>query len=225
MSHPIVTTLTLAASDADGIAVAQVLPGASGLALVLNGALVASGVAQLTAPRRVVITSAGNDSGITFTVAGTRGSWWANTALTEVVTGANVSDAVTTQDFLTVTSVTASGAAAGNVTVGTNGTASGPWVAWSAYATDFQVSLYGTVLSGSPTWEVQYTYDDVFGLWLPSGVTFPRAVVLGSLTGQTGTQDGTLTTRVVASRLAITAQGGGGAAASVQLVQQQQGIV
>lgn len=218
MSHPIVTSLTAVAAAATGIATAQSLPGASGLAMVLNGSKVVAGVAVLDVSRRVIITSAGNDSGITFTIVGTRANGWANTALTEVVTGANATAAQSTQDFLTVTSITSSGATASTVTAGTNGVASGPWVAWDKYATDFQVSLVGYVTSGSPTWGVEYTYDDVFGLWLPSNVSFPRALPLGTMTGLTGTMDGALSNAgVKASRLTLTAVGG------VQLTQQQQG--
>lgn len=218
MPHPIVTSLTLVAAVSNGIATAQSLPGASGLSVVLNGSKVTAGVAILDVSRRVVIHSNGNDSGITFTIVGTRANGWANTALTEVVTGANAGDAVSTQDFLTVTSVTASAATASTVFVGTNGTGSGPWVVWDKYIQGFSVSLYGVVTSGSPTWGVEYTYDDVFGLWLPATVSFPRALTLGTMTGLTATMDGALSNAgVMASRLTLTAVGG------VQLTQQQQG--
>lgn len=216
MSHPIVTSVTLVAAAATGVGVAQVLPGLSGLSLVLNGTKVTAGVAVFDAPRRVALLSGGNDSGITFTVTGTGGSWLANTAISEVVAGTNGSTAVTKQDFLTVTSVVASGASAGNVTVGTNGTGSGPWVIWDSFTSDFQVSCFGVVLSGAPTWGVEYTYDDVFGLWLPPA-TIPRALPLAAMTGLLGTADGALTNGCRASRLTLSAVGG------VQLTQQQQG--
>jgi hypothetical protein len=214
MSHPIVTTVSLVAAVANGIATSQSL-GAAG-PLTLNGSKVTGGVAVLDAPRRVIITSAGNDSGITWTITGTRGSWWAQQALTETIQGAN-GVAQSTQDFLTVSSIVGSGATASTVTAGTNGAAAGPWVVWSRFATDFQVTAFGTVLSGSPTWSLEYTYDDVFGLWLPVGVPFPRALQFGPLTGITGSADGALTNGCTASRLALTAVG------SVQMTQQQQG--
>lgn len=223
MSHPIVTSLTLAAAVSNGIAQTQSLPGASGLNLVLNGSLVTAGVATLDVSRRVVIHSNGNDSGITFTITGTRGNGWGNTALVETMAGGNAADAVSTQDFVTVASIASSGATASTVTAGTIGVASGPWVVWSKFASDFQVSLFGVVLSGSPTWGVEYTYDDCFGLWLPANVLFPRAVPFGLMTGLTGTMDGALTNAgVTASRLTISALGGG-VAGGAQLTQQQQG--
>lgn len=218
MSHPIVSTVALVAAVTNGIGLAQVLPGASGLSVVLNGSLVTAGVAVMDAPRKIVIASGGNDSGITFTVTGTRGSWWANTAVTEVVTGSNGGNATTTQDFLTVTSIVASGAAAGNVTVGTSATGSGPWVVWDKYAQSFNVSAVGYVTAGAPTWTLQYTYDDVFGLWLPDGVLFPRALDYMPLSNQAGTADGALSSAgVKATRLTVTGVG------TVQMTQQQQG--
>lgn len=214
--HPIVTTVTLAAASTAGIAQSQSLAAAGNL--TLNGSLVSGGVATLDAPRRVGITSAGNDSGITFTVTGTARPEQGGVVFSETIKGANASVAQTTQDFATVTQIAASGATASTVEAGTTATGSGAWVPWDTYAVDFQVSCYGTVLSGSPTWTVEYTYDDVFGTWLPPGVPFPRPVSLTALANQTGTADGQITNPVRASRLTLTVVG------SVQLTQQQQGI-
>lgn len=216
MARPITTTVTLGAAVTTGLALAQSLGGAG--SLVLNGSLVAAGIGVMDAARRVIITSAGNDSGITFTVTGKPGAWNPSPSITETIAGSNAGVATTTQDFLTVTSVTASGATASTITAGTNTTGSGPWVVWSEFANDFQVSLYGVVLSGSPTWEVDYTYDDVFGLWLPPNIKFPRAVAFNLMSGLTTSADGVLTSPVRASRLTLTAIG------SVQLVQTQQGV-
>lgn len=108
-------------ADADGIAQAQAVAGAG--ALTLNGVLVKSGVAYLGAPGIVTITSAGDDSGIAFTVVGLRYGVNGNVvAVSETLTGANTSITATTKTYSTVTSVTADGAAAGNVSVGVNGT-------------------------------------------------------------------------------------------------------
>ena len=65
--------------------------------------------------RNVTITSAGNDSGITFTVNGKDAH---GVPVTEVVTGANAGTAATAKTFKTIDSIVASGAAAGNVSVG-----------------------------------------------------------------------------------------------------------
>ena len=215
MSHPIVTAVTLVAGVANGLATSQSL-GAAG-PLTLNGSKVTAGVGVLDAPRRVIIASNGNDSGITWTITGTRGSWWANTAVTETISGANAGVAQSTQDFLTVTSIVSSGATASTVTAGTNGVGSGQWVPWDHYAGAFLVRMYGRVLSGSPIWQVDYTYDDVQGLWLPANQPFPIAFAYAAMSGIPGTQDGSLSNAGVrATRLTLTTIGG------VQLTQQQQ---
>ncbi len=217
MGHPIATTVTTIAGVANGIATSQSLPFAG--ALTLNGSLVSGGVATLDAPRRIAITSAGNDSGITWTITGTARSQQNGVVQSETIKGATLGNTVyTTQDFATVTSIVASGATASTVTAGTNGVASGPWVPWDTQTVDFQVSVYGTVLSAAPpTWQLDYTYDDVFGTWLPAGVPFPRALTSQTLVGLSGTGEGQLTNPVRATRLTLTAYG------SAQLIQQQQG--
>jgi flagellin len=63
----------------------------------------------------VTVTSAGNDSGITFTITGTDSS---GKNISEVLTGANASTATTTATFKTVTGVSLSSGAAGAVTIG-----------------------------------------------------------------------------------------------------------
>lgn len=102
--------------DADGIAEAQAVAGAG--ALTLDGALVSGGVYTGDFARQIGILSAGDDSLITFTVTGTDAD---RKAISEVVTGAAGAPgtAETTLYFLTVSSVVASAAAAGNVSVGT----------------------------------------------------------------------------------------------------------
>ena len=100
-------------------------PGGAG-ALTLNGTLVASGVAYLgTTPRRIYITSAGNDSGRTFTVVGTgiNPGIGGQFGITETITGANTSVVSSTNLFYSISSITISGASAAAVTVGANGVA------------------------------------------------------------------------------------------------------
>jgi len=103
-----------AAASADNNIAASQSPAAA--ALTINGSLASGGVATLLEARNVIITSGGNDSGITFAVVGTDifGS-----ALTETITGANTGVATGAKAFKTITSVTPSGAAAGTVKVGT----------------------------------------------------------------------------------------------------------
>ncbi|MCP3924486.1 MAG: hypothetical protein GY714_18085 [Desulfobacterales bacterium] len=102
--------------DPDGLAEAQAVSGAG--ALTLNGALIVDGTFTADYARRIGILSAGNDSGITFTIVGTDADGF---AISEAVTGASAAPgtAESVLYFKTVASVTASGAAAGNVSVGT----------------------------------------------------------------------------------------------------------
>jgi len=70
---------------------------------------------------KVVITSAGDDTGITFTLTGIRVGDLTNTVVSEVVTGANASTATSANFYARLDSVAASGASAGNVKIGTTG--------------------------------------------------------------------------------------------------------
>lgn len=216
MARPIVTTVTLGAAVANAVGAAQAI--GPGLVGVVNGTLAVNGVAKLDAPRRIGFLSSGNDSAIKFTVTGTARPEMGGAALTETVQGTNAGTAQTTQDFATVTGFGSSAPTAGTVSVGTTGTGSGPWVVWDQNPPDFQVSCVGYILSGAPTWGVEYTYDDPFGTWLPAVTPFPRALQNPALSNQVASGvDGFFTNVVRASRLTLTAVG------SVQLTQTQQG--
>lgn len=218
MGRQIVTSLTMGAAVANGICLVQT--DAAGLPLTLNGSLVnSSGVATMDVARVISIQSSGNDSGITFTINGTPKAAEAGPTISETISGANAGTVSTTRNFLTVTSIVPSGPVAGTVTIGTANIASGPWVVWNNNATDFNVGIAGYVLSGTPTWQVDYTYDDVFGLWNTAGLLV-KTFTLSTMQGLTGTADGRISgTSVRASRLTLTAPGG------VQLTQMQQGVV
>ena len=112
--------------------------------------------ATLDLARRVIITSGGNDTGITFTITGADG---AGNSQSEVITGASGSAASSVLDYLTITSILASAASASTVTVGTNGVAGSPWVRldeWANASTAIQCSVSGTV-----NYTLQTTLDDV----------------------------------------------------------------
>ena len=112
------------ALDADGISVSASIGSAT--TLTLGGTLTSGGsytsgdnIGQL-----ITILSAGDDSGITFTVVGTDA---VGDAQTEVVTGASGAPGTATSSgyFNTVASITTSGASAGNVSAGVTGTGTG----------------------------------------------------------------------------------------------------
>lgn len=107
--------------DPDGLAEAQAVAGAG--ALTLNGALIEDGIytadgsGKTIYARRIGILSAGNDAGITFTVVGLDPD---KKDQTEVITGSAGAPGTSesTKYWSQIDSITASGAAAGNVSAG-----------------------------------------------------------------------------------------------------------
>lgn len=167
--QPITVTVgPLDAADDNGIALSQTTAGAANL--TINGALASGGVATLDNPRQVIVTSGGNDTGVTFTIYGTT---YGGHTVSESITGASGGAAATKTDFLTVTRVAASSATSGSgVIVGTNGVAGSRWVrldSWADSNTAIQCNASGTV-----NYTVQVTMDD------PNSPTNPVAV--GSVT-------------------------------------------
>lgn len=75
---------------------------------------------------KLLFTSVGNDSGITFTIRGVKVGDLTGAITTEVVTGANATTASSTNFYTSVASITASGASAGNVSIGTTGSLAFP---------------------------------------------------------------------------------------------------
>jgi hypothetical protein len=100
---------------------------------------------------KLVFTSSGNDSGITFTVVGNRVGDTTGDPTTEVVTGANIGTAITANFYTNIISITASGVSAGTVKIGTTGSLALPrcrikglyWVA-SGTAGTIKVNLNST---------------------------------------------------------------------------------
>lgn len=187
----------LAASDDDAVSVSQVPSGAG--AIVIDGAYSAGYSATLLAAaqargsagdltltaaagnlggRSVVIACAGNSSGITFTVKGTdtNGAY-----LSETLTGANTSRVATRGVFATVTAITASGAATGNVSAGVNGIATMDTprrllLTTSADDTGDTFTITGTDWNGNPISETlagvnnttaftKYDYKTITAIW------------------------------------------------------------
>lgn len=185
-----VLTLTLPAAVTAGIAASQ--SGTAGTPLTLSGSLVTAGVANLVVPRRVIITSGGNDSGITFAIVGTDRY---GRPQTEVLTGANIGAAQTTHDFLTVTSETPSGNTAGTVTSGTNAVGStAPYIV----DTFINSANYGAALevTGTVTTTLEGSMTDLTPSWdlaNNSPVWYPIAGWQNVTTNQQNTVTGPFT--------------------------------
>jgi len=158
--RPITATVgPLTAQTGNNIALSQT-PSAG--PLTLNGSLVSGGVAVITNPQRITITTTDNTHSFTITGATPTGS-----LLTETVTG-NGTSATSVLDYAKVSSITISGNASAAVTVGTSGTGATPWVRldeWASPPVGIQCDITGTV-----NYTVQSTYDD------PNSPTDPVSV-------------------------------------------------
>lgn len=109
----------------------------------------------LDVARRIIITSAGDDRGISFLISGLD---WNGQPQLETLTGAN-GVAQSYFDYTQITSITPTGATASTVTVGTNGVASSRPINLDEYGfapTALQISVTGTVNA-----TVQQTLDTV----------------------------------------------------------------
>jgi len=110
------------ATDADGISTSASISGAA--ALTINGTLTSGGsyTAGDNIGQIITITSAGDDTGITFTIVGTDA---VGDAQTEAVTGADTDVASSCGYFNTVASITTSASSDAAVTAGVTGTGTG----------------------------------------------------------------------------------------------------
>jgi hypothetical protein len=198
-------TKQLAAASSNAIALSQ-SPGTA--ALTLNGAAVSGGIAtidtataaNLAIGRRVIITSGGNDSGITWAVVGTNST---GNRITDTVTGSNGGAAQSNLDFVTITSITPSAAVATTAIAGTNGVGSSPWVPMNFLGqSPMNIGMAVELVSGTATFSVQHTFDDPNNL--PPGVSYPLPFNSALITGATATAEGSYSTPLVAVRLLIT---------------------
>lgn len=207
---PVIITKSLAAAVANGVALSQSI-GAAGN-LTLSGSLMVAGVAVLDSPRPVIITSAGNDSGITFTVYGLNPT---GNPVSETVAGAAIGVATTLTSFSTVTRVATSGATAAAVTVGTNGTGTSAWNVADIFRNAVDMSFAG-VVTGTLNWGIEYTYDNPNDPATPIPTPFDHPV----LVAKTVTADCTLSHPFYAWRLKINSGSG-----SIKLTGTQAGLL
>lgn len=147
-----VTAGPVGSTAANNIALSQTPSGAG--PITLNGSLVTGGVAVLSTPQRILITT--TDTTHTFTVTGTTPT---GTLVTEILQNAGTS--ITSQlDYKTVTSISVNAGLTAAVTVGNGGTplAATPWVRldeWANAQVGIQINVTGTV-----SYTVQSTMDD-----------------------------------------------------------------
>ncbi len=190
------TTTSYTTADTDGVATSQSPSGAGNLTLV-------SSTVTLTPPRFVTITSAGDDTGVTFTITGTRPGGGTQT---EVVTGANAGAATSTLTFATVTSIAISGASAAAVQAGFTQSGYSDWLPMDIY-TPNQVTTISATVSGTVNYDIQYTNEDPFDRTITqTAVAHPATG--GAFTGASTNQTHSSTTLMRAIRYKINSGSG-----------------
>ena len=156
-------------------------------------------VAKEGAGYKVIITSAGNDSGITFTINGAVVGQLVggNNTITqpEVITGGNAGAVNSVYYYSRIDSIVISAAAAGTVAVGTVGSLALPrcrvkgfYVLGGAGAGSLKIDRHThTVTPGTPTTVTPGIADNVLDVTTPAGATLTQFLSLpgqGILTGQ-----------------------------------------
>lgn len=160
MFREVLSIPQLAAASANNIAQSQDPSGAGNL--TLNGSAVSGGVATLDNARRVGITSASDDSALTFTITGTDRY---GRAQTEIVTGASGTPSTVAEskkDFLTVSNVAVSGNS-GAVTVGTTAKASSKPHICETFSTGHYSYSLDQAATAVPM--VEISYDNLAPAW------------------------------------------------------------
>jgi hypothetical protein len=204
MPKQISVTKSLAAASVSNIAQSQSLAAAG--AFTLNGSAATGGVATLDTQRRVLISSAGNDSGIKFTINGANG---AGATISETLTGSNGGTVATAQDFDTVTGASSSGATASTVQIGTNTVGSTQWFVPDYWNNPTIIQMATELVSGAANWTIEVTDDDPKALIAPFQPGYnqtppvPNPYGWTGLTGISGSASAVIATPVQAWRLTI----------------------
>lgn len=188
-------TLTPIAEDVDYCSTAE--------ALTTPWACQLDGILTFATPQHITLTASTDESGQSFTFVGA--DRYGNTLSEAVVGPTAAATVVTTQNFASLVSVTGT-ADASDVTVGVDGTCESQWLVLNYRGGDFNVGI-GCELSGTATYAIQHTFDNV----LANGFVEGDATVYthSTLTAETTNQDGNYTNPPGAMRLAITAHTSG----------------
>jgi hypothetical protein len=189
--RPVTITNSLPAAVANSIALLQTTGGAANL--VLNGALALAGVATLTAPAQVTLTSIANISGVNFTITGKD---YRGQVISEVLVGPNATTVTSLNTYATITSIAADNVVPTNTSVGNAATGSSKVVPLDLYLTPFNVSL-ALEFAGTANATVQYTIDDI---WVKTSLDALNWITDSTLTNISSFSSGTLIAGVTAVR-------------------------
>lgn len=176
----IVETLQLVAAVNNAVCLDQTLAGAG--SLTENGTSVVNGVAVFNAAYLVTVTSTGNDSTRTYTITGTSA---AGVVMSETITGPNATTVSTTRYFKTVTDVSvAGGGTVGTVRVGFGTAGVAPPIILDVHGRP-DVSLQ-VVVSGTVTWTLQQTLDNLWDIANPTWFSHPDANMVAQTVNRQG---------------------------------------
>lgn len=172
-------------------------PGAG--AILINGTLASGGVATLGAAQLIRLTSGGDDSGITFTFAGTDSD---GRSQTEVVAGTNAGNSDTTKYFKTITGITASGAVATTIVAGNLIDSVSNTVRPNLNTSPIAIGIGVILVSGTATYKVQHSYQD-------GTSAHPTLWFDNSAGAKTASSEATYSAPVATIRILVSASGSG----------------
>jgi len=200
-SRPHTFSLTPDAADDNGISVSQTPAAGGAQNLTITGALASGGVATMDVARQVIITSAGDESGRTFSVTGTNVH---GDVIKEDITGINIGVATSVHDYKTVTQVQVDADTAGAVLVGTSGVLASAW--YPLNRIEFATHSIAGIISGTANYDAELTYDDLFNLDVAAPQTAGAAPTVfnhATVVNETTSQEGTIAAPATGVRLKI----------------------
>jgi len=189
----------------------------TGLGTISSAGVNTLNSSQIDTQRRIIIWSTGATlASADFTIVGTREG---GGSLRETISGPSSNTAVaTTQDFLSVTSISVSSVITNQATIGTNSVGSTPWRLIDIFATVINVGVAVISPSALTNYTVEYTYEDPTGTFPTlSSAAGPTPFIMAALNAKTGTLDSNIITPVSAVRLTINSNSTTGAATMVVL--------
>jgi len=195
MRPQVITFPGMVTADPDGVSTSQTPAAGGEQELTITGTLASAGVATFDIPRRVSITSAGNDSSRSFVVTGTNRY---GESQIETITGPNATAVIGSKEFLTITSVTVDDDTAGAITVGSSDEAATAWIPVDPHVSPVNIGFAMNVSSDANfNWTVQQTHDN------PLTGTPELAFNHASAAAKTTDFEGSITTPIMAYRVLI----------------------
>jgi hypothetical protein len=207
--RPIQQTYNIETADPNGVVTAETP--VDGVDLTIGGAYASGGVATFPFPTEVTFTSGDNLSTVTFTVIGTdAGGVYQTEAIVgpnnDTVTGTKTFKTVTDITVATVTTFTTEEVEVGGADVGIG---NGDWWPLDIYVPNQVTTISANILaSGTATYSVQYTNEDIFNLPAADCLAVPHPAAAGAFTSATTDQTHFTTTLMRAVRVNVASGSG-----------------